>query len=141
MSEAVQRRNRQKARKAALQAVYGMDLENDWDTTRYMQSLQAQDPPLPVEAVAFALRLYHRAELDQWIDTTNPQWSLDRLGILERNILRLTGAELAWMDTPRLVCIAEGVRLAEMFTGEDAVRMIHAALDHMPLAAGPHSAP
>lgn len=140
MNEAAQRRGRQKARKAALQALYGMDLENDWNAARFSQSLEAQDPPLPVDAVEFALRLYetiqqHRTQLDAWIDTTNPKWSLERLGILERNILRLAGAELRYLDTPRLVCIAEGVRLAELFTNEDAVAMVHAALDNMQLPA------
>lgn len=138
MSDSTLRRGRQKARKAALQAVYRLDLENDWSTARFMQSLEAQDPPLPVDAIEYALQLYetvqlHRSTLDQWIGTTNPNWSLERMGILERNILRLAGAELAYLDTPRLVCIAEGVRLAEMFTNEDAVAMIHAALDNLNL--------
>jgi N utilization substance protein B len=59
--------------------------------------------------------------------TTN--WRLERLGAVERSILRLGAAELQLGDTPPRVVVQESVRLAERFAGEDSARFVNGVLD------------
>ncbi len=130
-------RENQKARKALLQALYAMDLENDWSHKRLREALASQDPLLSQDAMQFALELYKQLEIrreaiDTYLENCSPKWKLERLGIIERSILRMELAELAQKQTPRLVCISEGVRLAELFTAKESVAFIHANLDKAP---------
>lgn len=66
--------------------------------------------------------------------TTN--WRLDRLGAVERSILRLGAAELRVGATPPRVVIQECVRLAERFAGEDSARFVNGVLDALARRSG-----
>ena len=59
--------------------------------------------------------------------TTN--WRLDRLGAIERSLLRLGAAELVGTETPPRVVLQEFVRLAERFGGEESARFVNGVLD------------
>jgi transcription antitermination protein NusB len=59
--------------------------------------------------------------------TTN--WRLERIGAIERSILRLGAAELAEGETPPKVVIQEGVRLAERFGSAQSARFVNGVLD------------
>lgn len=56
-------------------------------------------------------------------------WRLERVGIIERNILRLALAELAEGATPARVVIDEAVRLAQWFAGAKAPPFVNGVLD------------
>jgi transcription antitermination protein NusB len=66
-------------------------------------------------------------DLDLEAITTN--WRLDRLGAIERCVLRIAAAELRQMDTPARVVLQEAVRLAERFGSEQSAKFVNGVLD------------
>ena len=56
------------------------------------------------------------------------EWTADRLGALERNILRLAILELDRGDVPVEVAIDEAVTLAKRYSSEDAGRLVNGIL-------------
>jgi transcription antitermination protein NusB len=67
-------------------------------------------------------------ELDRRITEAADEWTADRLGALERNILRLAILELDRGDVPVEVAIDEAVTLAKRYSSEDAGRLVNGIL-------------
>lgn len=70
-----------------------------------------------------------RARLDEEIAAVAEHWRLERLGAVERNILRLGVHELLAGDPPAPVVIDEAVRLARWFAGAKAPAFVNGVLD------------
>ncbi len=56
-------------------------------------------------------------------------WTIDRLGMTDSSILKLSTYELIYMDTPNIVCINEAIELAKKYSDDKIVKMINAVLD------------
>jgi transcription antitermination protein NusB len=69
-----------------------------------------------------------RDELDRRITEASDEWPADRLGALERNILRLAILELDRGEVPLEVAINEAVALAKRYSSEDAGRLVNGIL-------------
>jgi transcription antitermination protein NusB len=67
-------------------------------------------------------------ELDQRITAAAEGWTADRLGAVERNILRLATYELESGNVPLEVVIDEAVTLAKRYASEDAGRLVNGIL-------------
>ena len=63
-------------------------------------------------------------------------WRLERVGVIERCILRLAQAELAEGVTPPRVVINEAVKLAQWFAGPKAPAFVNGVLDALARGAG-----
>lgn len=68
------------------------------------------------------------AELDRRIDEATEDWPADRLGALERNVLRIGIYELERGDVPREVAIDEAVRLAKRYASDEAGKLVNGIL-------------
>ena len=68
-------------------------------------------------------------EFDRRIADAAEHWRLERVGVVERNILRLALAELDEAATPSRVVIDEAVKLAHWFAGPRAPAFINGVLD------------
>jgi len=68
-------------------------------------------------------------EFDRRISDAAEHWRLERVGVVERNILRLALAELDEASTPTRVVIDEAVKLAHWFAGSRAPAFINGVLD------------
>ena len=68
------------------------------------------------------------AELDRRIDEATEDWPADRLGALERNVLRIAIYELEKGEVPREVAIDEAIRLAKRYASDDAGRLVNGIL-------------
>jgi N utilization substance protein B len=66
--------------------------------------------------------------LDERITAAADDWTADRLGVLERNILRMAILELDRGDVPTEVAIDEAVTLAKRYSSEDAGRLVNGIL-------------
>jgi N utilization substance protein B len=66
--------------------------------------------------------------LDVRITASSPDWPADRLGTLERNILRIGVYELEEETVPRQVAINEAVVLAKRYATEEAARLVNGIL-------------
>ena len=68
------------------------------------------------------------AELDARINDASSEWSADRLGALERNVLRIALWELERGDVPLEAALDEAVSLAKRYSSEDAGRLVNGIL-------------
>jgi N utilization substance protein B len=71
----------------------------------------------------------HREEIDRRLVPHLANWSLERLGALERSILRLATFELLWEDdVPAAVAVDEAVTLARRFCSDEAGALVNGVL-------------
>ncbi len=74
--------------------------------------------------------LAHQRELDTMIEATAVNWTLARMPIVDRNILRLSLYELLWVpDVPAKVTLNEAIELAKTFADDEARRFVNGILD------------
>jgi N utilization substance protein B len=112
--------SRRQARRAALFALYKADLtgqpvELDPDSDEYTVRL-AED----VSARA--------GELDARISETSRGWPADRLGVVERNVLRIAIHEVDRGLVPPEVAIDEAVTLAKRYASDEAGKLVNGIL-------------
>ena len=114
--------SRKTARRQALYLLYQWDL-----TGQELASLYEGEPDAFARSLAEAVA--ERADsLDVRITEASPDWPADRLGTLERNILRIGVYELEEETVPREVAINEAVVLAKRYATEDAARLVNGIL-------------
>jgi N utilization substance protein B len=72
----------------------------------------------------------HLREIDKAVQDALENWHLSRLSSIDRGILRLAATELLYLDDiPPKVSIQEGIRLAELYGGQDSPRFVNGVLD------------
>ena len=83
----------------------------------------------PAEALEAAHAVTERApELDRRITAAADDWTADRLGVVERNVLRLALVEIDGEDVPDEVAVNEAVELAKRYASEDAAKLVNGIL-------------
>jgi N utilization substance protein B len=126
-----------RARALALQLLYAWDLAGAPpgapDTTwGRMIALARGGPRVEERALKLAERAVARhAELDRAIQAAAEQWRLERLGVVDRNVLRLAILELLERETPPKVALDEAVRLARWFGGPKSPGFVNGVLDRV----------
>jgi N utilization substance protein B len=113
---------RRAARRAALFALYQWDLTGQPLASLYEGELDPYTKEL-TEGVAGEAE-----ELDAAIGEASSDWRPDRLGALERNILRIALYELERDEVPLPVAIDEAVRLARRYSSDDAAKLVNGIL-------------
>lgn len=74
----------------------------------------------------------HQSNIDQLIQKFAVDWSISRMPVVDRNILRCAIYELVWEpDIPAVVTINEAIELAKIFADDEAQRFINGILDHI----------
>ena len=123
---------RTRARSIALQALYEIDLVGHPIGTVLEHRLQ--DAALEDRLVKFTKSITlgvwpMKDELDTFIAEHAPEWPLDQVAIVDRNILRIALWEFAVNgDTPIKVAINEAVELAKTFGSDSSPRFINGVL-------------
>ena len=93
----------------------------------------SQDVP-PEEVVAYASKLVegvqeHASEIDPLIDKSAERWALERMPVVDKNLLRMGVFELLWMaDVPTAVVINEAVELAKLLSTDESGRFVNGIL-------------
>mgnify|MGYP004454150065 FL=1 len=67
--------------------------------------------------------------IDENISKYLSNWTIDRLGLTDQAIIRISVYELIYTDTPNLVCINEAIELAKRYSDEKVAKMINGVLD------------
>jgi N utilization substance protein B len=116
---------RRKARRQALFLLYQWDL-----TGQPLASLFAGEPDVFARDLAGAVS-DRAAALDEAISAASDEWPADRLGTLERNILRIATYELEEGTVPPEVAINEAVELAKRYATDEAARLVNGILGRM----------
>jgi len=123
---------RTRARAVALQALYEIDLTGHLPEEVILQRAEAES--LDEKMTAFAREivtgvLSFVSQLDQFIAAHAPEWPLDQVAIVDRNILRIALWEIAISEsTPIKVAINEAVELAKIFGSDSAPRFVNGVL-------------
>ncbi len=114
--------SRRQARRTALVLLYQWDVTGRPLGSLYLGEIDAFAREL-AEAVA------ERTEtLDRRITAAAEGWTADRLGAVERNVLRMAIHELDEGSVPREVAIAEAVALAKRYATADAAKLVNGIL-------------
>ena len=122
-----------KARARALQLLYAWELSGEPSietviarvATIYGRAPSGYDRGADLASKAIA----GRPEFDTRVREATEHWRLERVGVIERNILRLALAELDEATTPARVVIDEAVKLAHWFAGARAPAFVNGVLD------------
>ncbi|HET7354989.1 MAG TPA: transcription antitermination factor NusB [Gaiellaceae bacterium] len=114
--------SRREARRAAVFMLF------QWDVTgRPLGSLYEGDIDEYTRQLAGAVT-EHADELDARITSASDDWTADRLGAVERNVLRVALEELDEGAVPVEVVLDEAVTLAKRYASEDAGRLVNGIL-------------
>jgi transcription antitermination factor NusB len=126
--------SRRKAREYALQILFQLDLNSSeltdeiwnefWASTNEGKDIQKFSRSLAQGT------LEHIDTLDEIITKAADHWSLDRMAVVDRNILRTAAYELFYRDDiPPAVTINEAVEISKKYSAEDSAPFINGILD------------
>ena len=122
-----------RARARVLQALYAWDLRGGTPLERVASQIwdDLSVPPDERKLASLLVRtiMQHGAELDAELADVTTNWRLDRLGVIDRCVLRLGAAELQRGETPPRVVIQEAVRLAERYGTVKSAKFVNGVLD------------
>ena len=129
-----------RGRARALQALYAWDMRAGQDLTRVAVRMW-DDLAVSPEERKFAGGIVRtvatsHVELDAALMAVTDNWRLERIGAIERSVLRLGAAELRRGEAPPRVVIQEAVRLAERFGSTASARFVNGVLDAYARRAG-----
>jgi transcription antitermination protein NusB len=131
-----------KGRARALQALYAWDVRGAQPRTLERIAEQAWDDlVVSSDERLFATGLIrfiarNQDELDRSLSSVTTNWRLERIGAIERCVLRLAAAELMQGTTPPRVVLREAVRLAERYGTGQSARFVNGVLDAVAREAG-----
>jgi len=123
---------RTRARSLALQVLYEVDIANHPPAEVFKSRLE--ETPLTEELAEFARQIIFGIlpishALDQLIAKYAPEWPLDQIAAIDRNILRIALWEFAvFHETPIKVAINEAVELAKQYGSDSAPRFVNGVL-------------
>ncbi len=125
---------RHRSRECAVQCLYQWEVtgaDPDSILSGYWEAREIDEPAVSKFAEElFRGTVEHVEVLDGIIAAQTRHWRLERLGLVEKSILRLGGYELAHEhDTPTAVVIDEAVELAKRYSGPEAAPFVNGILD------------
>jgi N utilization substance protein B len=123
---------RTRARSLALQVLYEVDIANHPPGEIF--KLRLEETPLPEDLAEFARQIIFGIlpmtnTLDHLIAKYAPEWPLDQIAAIDRNLLRMSLWEFAvYGETPLKVAINEAVELAKLYGSDSAPRFVNGVL-------------
>ena len=127
-------RKRTKAREYALQILYAVDITKD-DPKECVENFWDGSDESSDEVKAFAGALVlgvcdNIKKINSLITKHATNWQLDRMAVIDRNVLRLATYELLFVeDIPPKVSINEAIDIAKKFGGNDSGKFVNGVLD------------
>jgi len=137
---------RRKSREIALQMLYQMEMTGQpphvvidlyYELASGDDDDDDKDPDLAKALRPFAEQLLcgvyaHRDELDEMIVGASENWRLERMSIIDRNVLRIALYEMRYRaEIPPKVSINEAIDLGKTFGSPDSGAFINGILDHL----------
>jgi transcription antitermination protein NusB len=123
---------RRLARELALQVLYEIDLVGHAPATVLYERFGVSADPNPrVEEYARKLVqgiLAVEEQLDTYIQSHAPEWPLDQVAVIDRNVLRMALYEFALGGVPVKVAINEAVELAKEYGADSSPRFVNGVL-------------
>ena len=123
-----------RARARALQALYAWEMRGgegnlEQVATQVWDDMSNTPDERRVAGPLVRLVAQRQRELDEQLTDVTTNWRLERVGAVERCVLRLGAAELTVGETPPRVVIQEAVTLAERFGSAASAKFVNGVLD------------
>jgi N utilization substance protein B len=125
-------KSRTKARVVALQALYEIDIAGHPPAAALEQRLT--DDPMDLKLSEFARQIVFGVlpivvQLDNFIAQHAPEWPMDQVAVIDRNILRIAIWEFAVSGvTPIKVAINEAIEMAKVYGSDSTPRFVNGVL-------------
>jgi transcription antitermination protein NusB len=125
---------RRKGRELALQMLFQADMAKQ-DTDQVRKTFWSERKNVDEEAQGFADDLFRMAmnrqdEIDGLVEKHANHWRLERMAVVDRNLLRTAVAEfLAYPKTPKPIIINEALEIAHKYSAPESVNFINGVLD------------
>jgi len=137
---------RHRSRKRALQVLFEWDMRGepiDGAIAHYYDTLHSEEaqtdvqlkPDKFMEELARGT-VANAEDIDKKIEAKSAHWRLERMAVVDRNILRLAIYELGRNELPGPVVIDEALELARQFSGDESLSFINGVLDAVHRQAG-----
>ncbi len=132
---------RRKAREFALQILFQLDIRKEKPSASVLKTFWAEHDP-DAEVREFAEEIVkgaykHRTKIDGHLHQCAKNWSLDRMGVVDRNVLRMAVYELLYrLDIPTSVTINEAIEVAKKFGTDDSGAFVNGILDRVARMTG-----
>ena len=128
---------RHRSRKRALQVLFEWDMRGDsidGAISHYYETLYSEEDERKPKPDTFMEELARgtvtrAAEIDRTIAEKAEHWRIERMAIVDRNILRLAIFELKQQAVPAPVIIDEALELARQFSNKESLAFINGILD------------
>jgi transcription antitermination protein NusB len=124
---------RRRAREAALQILYQLEFgaaEPEPAVRAYWKSKRAPETTREYSRWLVKGILEHRDELDGAIQKISRHWRIERMGLIDRNILRLAAFELSYArPTAPAIVINEAIEIAKKYSSPEAAVFVNGILD------------
>ncbi|MGA3039491.1 MAG: transcription antitermination factor NusB [Bryobacteraceae bacterium] len=129
--------SRRRSRQRALQILFLWDARRQtvedataaYFDTLYSEESRTQPQPDPFLDGLVQGAVAHVEELDRRITRHAEHWRIERMPLVDRNILRLAIYEMTQTDTPPPVVIDEALELARRYSNEESVQFVNGVLD------------
>jgi transcription antitermination factor NusB len=133
--------SRRKAREIAVAFLYQWDVRGD-EVLPELDDLLVKDrrEPEVAEYVKILVdgTIEHRADIDKLISEAAEHWRIERMAVVDRNVLRMATFEMAYRkeDVPPKVAINEAIELAKRFSTEQSGAFVNGVLDRVKRGLG-----
>ncbi len=132
---------RRKAREYALQLLFQLDIRKEKPSvTLFKRFWTDEDPDEEVRAFAEEIvkgTFKHLRAINAKVLACARNWTLDRMAVIDRNVLRLATYEILYrMDIPPSVTINEAIELAKKYGTDESGAFVNGILDSVARAAG-----
>ena len=133
--------SRRKAREIAIAFLYQWDLRGD-EVLPELDDLLVKDRREPEVAQYVKLlvngTIEHRADIDALITAAAEHWRIERMAVVDRNILRMATFEMSYRkeDVPPKVAINEAIELAKRFSTGESGAFVNGVLDRVKRGLG-----
>ena len=124
---------RRSSREQALKFLYQSELnegDHDKQMEQFLERISSQDKVegFMQELVQTVVR--YKKEIDETLKKCSDNWELERMAVVDRNILRIGACELLYIpSTPPKVAINEAVEIAKRYGNEDSPEFVNGVLD------------
>jgi N utilization substance protein B len=132
---------RRKAREYALQLLFQLDIRKERPSLALFKRFWTDEDP-DAEVQAFAEEIVkgtfkHLRDINARVLACAKNWSLDRMAVIDRNVLRLATYEILYrQDIPPSVTINEAIELAKKYGTDESGAFVNGILDSVARAAG-----
>jgi len=132
---------RRKAREHALQILYQLDIKKERPSASVLKNFWSEYNP-DDEVKLFAEEIVkgtfkHLAKINQLIHKCAKNWSLDRMAVVDRNVLRMAVYEILYrLDIPTSVTINEAIEIAKKYGTDESGSFVNGILDSIARMTG-----